>query len=449
MRPQTWNGIRARSDRSGCPALVRGLPWCVVSTAEVVAPTTVRTLPVDGLLAGMPAALLERLPAEAPLAWVRGGDGLVGWGEAARVELTGPDRFAAAELWWERWLDGVVVDDPLTVPGTGPVAFASFSFDQDAGSSVLVVPRVLLGRRDGTTWVTVVGDGPDLASADLPPVSVPMSPVEVRWSQGSLSTVQWQGAVRQAVARIVRGDLDKVVLARDLVATASAPVDVRYLLGRLADRYPSCWTFSVDGLVGATPELLVRRTGDLVLSRVLAGTVGRLGDDAADGELADALLGSEKDLEEHEFAVHSVAAVLAGYCAELDVPEQPKVLRLRNVQHLATDVAGRLTDGSGVLELAGALHPTAAVCGTPTDVALQVIRELEGMDRGRYAGPVGWLGRDGDGEFGLALRCAEVSGERLRLFAGCGIVAGSDAEAELTESQAKFVPIRVALESEG
>jgi menaquinone-specific isochorismate synthase len=224
---------------------------------------------------------------------------------------------------------------------------------------------------------------------------------------------------------------------------------VRHLLRRLAERYPSCWTFSVDGLVGATPELLVRRTGDRVLSRVLAGTVGRLDDDVADGELADALLGSEKDLEEHEIAVHSVAAVLAQHCEDLAVPDRPTILRLRNVQHLATDVTGRLADGSGVLALAGALHPTAAVCGTPTDVALKVIGDLEGMDRGRYAGPVGWLGTGGDGEFGIALRCAEVDGTRLRLFAGCGIVAGSDPEDELAEAQAKFVPIRDALESEG
>jgi len=314
---------------------------------------------------------------------------------------------------------------------------------------VLVVPRVLLGHRQGRTWLTVVGE-PDVDPLTvLSPVPSPEPPAGVSWSEGSLTATQWQAAVRQAVAAIVAGDLDKVVLARDLVATTSAEVDQRVLLRRLADRYPSCWTFAVDGLVGATPELLVRRAGDAVLSRVLAGTVGRLGDDAADGEPADALLGSEKDLEEHELAVHSVAAVLARHCDRLDVPEQPTVLRLRNVQHLATDVTGHLADGSGVLDLAGALHPTAAVCGTPTDVAMQVIRELEGMDRGRYAGPVGWMGADGDGEFGIALRCAEVDGRRLRLFAGCGIVAGSDADAELAEAQAKFVPVRDALESEG
>ena len=421
----------------------------VAPEAVAVAGTEVRTVALPD--ADAVGALLDRLPASAPLAWVRGGDGIVGWGSAARVRLTGDGQFEAAQTWWSRWLDGVAVEDGVRVPGSGPVAFASFAFDAEHGSSVLVVPRVLLGRRGDTAWLTVVGDADDLDDADpgrlLAPVPAPEPPGQVSWSEGSLTAVQWQDSVRQAVDRIVAGELDKVVLARDLVATTATPVDQRTLLRRLADRYPSCWTFAVDGLLGATPELLVRRTGDEVLSRVLAGTVGRLGDDAADGELADALLGSEKDLEEHEIAVHSVAAVLAAHCDRLDVPEQPTVLRLRNVQHLATDVSGRLADGSGVLALAGALHPTAAVCGTPTEVAMRVIRELEGMDRGRYAGPVGWLGADGDGEFGIALRCAEVDGARLRLFAGCGIVAGSDAEAELAEAQAKLVPVRDALES--
>jgi menaquinone-specific isochorismate synthase len=404
----------------------------------VVAPTTARTLPVD-----LPLELLDRLPLDGALAWVRGGDGLVGWGEAARVELTGADQFAAAEHWWAQFRADLDVVDQVGAPGCGPVAFASFAFDQAAGSSVLVVPEVVLGRRGDLAWVTVIGD----ADPTLPPVSVPQAPSDVTYSEGSQSAAGWQGAVRQAVARIAAGELDKAVLARDLVATAAAPIDVRHLLARLAAKYPTCWTFSVDGLVGATPELLVRRTGDQVSSRVLAGTVRRLGDDVADGELAVALMDSDKDLEEHELAVHSVAAALAEHCADLDVPQHPRVLRLANVQHLATDVTGRIVDGSSVLALAAALHPTAAVCGTPTQVALELIRELEGMDRGRYAGPVGWIGKDGDGEFGIALRCAQVSGAKARLFAGCGIVSGSDADAELAEAQAKFVPVRDALEN--
>ena len=247
------------------------------------------------------------------------------------------------------------------------------------------------------------------------------------------------------IGLIKAGELDKVVLARDVVATADGPVDVRHLLVRLAAAYPSCWTFSVDGLVGATPELLVRRTGDLVTSRVLAGTVRRRGDDQTDAGLARALLASDKDTEEHEYAVRSVARALAAHCTDLDVPSRPHVLELANVQHLATDVTGRLADSATVLALAASLHPTAAVCGTPTERAFALIAELEQMDRGRYAGPVGWFDRHGDGEFGIALRCARVEDDQVRAFAGCGIVAGSEPADEVAESNAKLIPMREAL----
>ncbi len=413
-----------------------------MTTAPELAGLVVRTVEIED-----PGALLERLPSAGGLAWVRDGEGLVGWGEAARVSLAGHERFSRAQRWWARFCADLVVEDEVGVPGSGPVAFASFAFDSRPGDSVLVVPRVVLGRRGGRAWLTVTGDV-DPAESAVRPVAAPVQPSGVRWSEGSRPVTAWQAAVAEAIRRIGRGEIDKVVLARDLVATAEEPVDVRYLLQRLAAGYPACWTFSVDGLVGATPELLVRRDGDRVTSRVLAGTVRRRGDDVADGRLAAALLGSDKDLEEHEYAVHSVAEALAAHCTDLDVPDRPHVLALANVQHLATDVRGWLADRAPVLALAASLHPTAAVCGTPTERALAVIRELEGMDRRRYAGPVGWLDAQGDGEFGIALRCAEVDGDRLRLFAGCGIVAGSDPEAETAEAQAKFAAVRDALEAD-
>jgi menaquinone-specific isochorismate synthase len=212
-----------------------------------------------------------------------------------------------------------------------------------------------------------------------------------------------------------------------------------------------CWTFHVDGLFGATPEMLVRRERGLVTSRVLAGTIRRTGDDERDLALAATLARSSKDLEEHEYAVRSVAEALAPHCTSMNVPEAPFVLHLPNVMHLATDVAGvtHETDDSdgevSSLGLAEALHPSAAVGGTPTDRARALITEIEMMDRGRYAGPVGWMDASGDGEWGIGLRSAEVAGARVRLFAGCGIVADSDPEAELAEAQAKFVPVRDAL----
>lgn len=250
-----------------------------------------------------------------------------------------------------------------------------------------------------------------------------------------------------AVSRINAGEVDKVVLARDVIATTDEPVDPRQLITRLATSYPECWTFSVDGLIGATPEMLVRREVDTVLSRVLAGTVRRTDDTDVDGRLAAALMSSEKDLEEHQYAVRSVAQALGVHCTDLDVPAHPRILTLPNVRHLATDVRGVLADGAPALALAASLHPTAAVCGTPTERARALITEIEGLDRGRYAGPVGWIDADGDGELGIALRCAEVNGNTVRAFAGCGIVAGSDPADELAESQFKLVAIRDAVEA--
>jgi menaquinone-specific isochorismate synthase len=433
-----------------------------VSTAPVAAPAppaTVRTVELPDSLADRP--LLSLLPRGIPTtSWVTTGadgveTGLVGWGEAARAELAGAERFSRAQRWWAGWLADADIEDPLHLPGSGPVAFASFAFDPQPGRSVAVVPRVVVGRREGRSWLTVVAGSPREARHALEetvaalhhPVAVPEAPRGVAYSEGSLSVVEWQAAVTEAVRRIDTGGLDKVVLARDVVVTTDAPVDTRYLLTHLASRYPSCWTFSVDGLVGATPEMLVRRIGTTVTSRVLAGTMRRSSDTTRDNSLASALLDSAKDHAEHEYAVRSVALALAAHCTDLDVPETPRLLRLANVQHLATDVSGVLADGAPVLALAASLHPTAAVCGTPTERAFAVIRELEGMDRGRYAGPVGWVDARGDGEFGIALRCASVEApDRLRLYAGCGLVAGSEAELELAESQAKLVAMRDALE---
>ena len=241
--------------------------------------------------------------------------------------------------------------------------------------------------------------------------------------------------------------LRKVVLARDLYATANRPIDPRALLDRLADWYPGCYTFACDGLVGATPELLISRDGWRVSSLVLAGTTSRGASPAEDSELATALLGSAKENEEHEYAAASLRDALAPLCQAMYVAPQPALIRLPNLQHLGTRVRGTLIAADrSALGLAAAVHPTAAVGGTPTDAAVELIRELESMDRERYAGPVGWVDADGNGEWGIALRCAQLDGNRARLVAGCGIVAGSDPAAELAETITKFRPMRTALE---
>lgn len=388
--------------------------------------------------------LLDLVPADRPVTWLRRGDGLVGWGVAAEARTRGATRFADADKWWRETTARAVVTNEVGEPGTGPVAFGTFTFADEPGESVLVVPRVVVGRRGDVAWLTVVGDGPDPA---LDPADAPAAPVGVSFADGALNGEQWMSVVADAVARISRADLEKVVLARDLVATAEEPIDVRWPLRRLTETYPMCWTFHVDGMFGATPEMLVRRERGLVTSRVLAGTIRRTGDDGRDLALAATLARSSKDLEEHEYAVRSVADALEPHCSSMNVPEAPFVLHLPNVMHLATDVAGVVHDAATVssLQLAEALHPSAAVGGTPTPVATAMIAEIEGMDRDRYAGPVGWMDTTGDGEWGIALRSARLSGSTVRLFAGCGIVADSDPEAELAEAQAKFVPVRDAL----
>jgi menaquinone-specific isochorismate synthase len=419
-----------------------------------VLPATMRGHVVSTVaLDGIDEALLDLLPSTGGHAWVRDGMGFVGWGTAARFTTSGTERFSRAQRWWNSWCAGARVEDHVGVPGTGPVAFTSFTFDAGPQESVVVVPTVLIGRRGGRTWLTTVGTEHG-ASIDTGPGHRSAAPAgRVIWAPGSRPVEHWAEAVAEAITRVGAGELDKVVLARDLVAELPERLDESDLLRRLAAAYPECWTFDVDGLLGATPELLVRRDGDRVTSRVLAGTVRRRGDASVDAGLAEALLASDKDLEEHEYAVHSVAESLAAHCTDLDVPAAPHVLTLANVQHLATDVSGLLADHAPALALAASLHPTAAVCGTPTERAAALIRELEGMDRGRYAGPVGWIDARGDGELGIALRCAAVEGSprgpatRLRLFAGCGIVAGSSPQSEIAESEAKLDAVRKALAS--
>lgn len=393
--------------------------------------------------------LLDLMPAADSCAWLRRGEGMVASGEVVRHK---PSSVLDAGTWWSELAASVVHHNALPDPpaGSGLAGFGSFVFDpgNTAAQSCLIVPRTIVGRRHGRTWRTTIG-----TSADDPgePVAAepPRPPRLVRYADGALSGPEWEAAVAEAVRRIAASDLDKVVLARDLLARADTELDPRWLLARLSSGYPGCWTFAVDGLVGSTPEMLVRREAGLITSRVLAGTIRRTGAAGQARSLAAALSQSGKDLQEHEYAVASVARALAPYCSGMNVPDAPYVLDLPNVMHLATDVTAAADHGPGSLTLAAALHPTAAVCGTPTALARATIAELEQLDRERYAGPVGWIDAAGDGEWAIALRCGQIDEtdpRQIRLFAGCGIVAGSDPEDELAEAAAKFVPMRDALE---
>ncbi|CAB5009185.1 MAG: isochorismate synthase [Actinobacteria bacterium] len=401
-------------------------------------------IPVTTTHVGEHLPLLELLPDDAPLAWVRAGEGLVGWGVHATTTVSGPNRFADARHWWQKQLEGFAVSNSVHGSGTGPLLFSSFSFSPN-DASVLVIPQVIVGMKGDKSWITWIGATPQptLKSA---PTTLVTNPIV--WNHDVDSDALWKNRVTESVQRIQDGELDKVVLARDFSGTAQSPIDARSIVKKLATEYPSTWSFAVSGLVGATPELLLRLSRKMVTSRVLAGTISKTGDDERDLALAASLARSSKDLEEHEYAVRSVADALEPFCTSTNVPDSPYVLHLANVMHLATDVTGALAeklahvDAFTILEQ---LHPSAAVCGTPRNKAMQLINEIEGMSRGRYAGPVGWIDAAGDGELGIALRCGQINANSIRIFAGCGIVAGSSPDKELAESEAKLVPMRSAL----
>ena len=398
------------------------------------------------ILGELPA--LSKIATTSPLStsWIRGGDGLIGFGIYKSHTVTGSKRFTDASQWWRNELSQLDIHNNVHGSGTGPILFTSFSF-LESEKSELVIPQIIVGRKGGKSWITWIGESqqPELATQNSEQQSHALT-----WAPGSLSEDEWKGRVSLAVERIKRGELEKVVLARDISAQSNEVINPQTLIQRLEADYPTTWVFLVENLVGATPELLVRLSKSLVTSRVLAGTIRKTGDEAKDLALAATLAKSSKDLEEHEYAVRSVAEELAPFCSSTNVPESPFVLHLSNVMHLATDVTGVVNESATPVDMftvIKALHPSAAVCGTPTDMAREVINEIESLHRGRYAGPVGWIDARGDGEVGIALRCGALSKDmkNIQLFAGCGIVAGSIAEDELAESQAKLMPMRTAL----
>ncbi len=365
------------------------------------------------------------------------GAGLAGRGVAARLPLVD-----AADA-----LAAIHVEDEVGLPGCGPVAFGSLPFSgTDRGE--VVVPELVVGRTsDGARWITTIGE----LGAPTPQIEAGAPTARPGWAAdvritSSRPPSEWQAAVATARDRIRAGSLDKVVLAREIVIEMSEPIDVIGVLARLRSSFPSSFVFSVDGMIGASPELLVSRSGDVVRSHPLAGTAPRSGDPVVDARIANALVASTKDQLEHRLTIDMVHDTLLPWCSYLDEEAEPSIVAVANVQHLGTLVEGRLSKPlPSVIELVRALHPTPAVGGYPRESALAVIDELEEMDRGRYAGPVGWVDAAGNGRWAVALRCAHVDEGRARLYAGVGVVRDSDVDAELAETQAKLAAMLGAL----
>jgi menaquinone-specific isochorismate synthase len=337
-------------------------------------------------------------------------------------------------------------DDQVRRPGTGPLAFAALPFLPGAAAD-FVIPELVVGRdTEGIRWVTTVtgstaaDDHEALVAGLLAEEPAPMGPGPSRFDVRSTRPPQeWTAAVDEATQRIRRGDLDKVVLAREVVVTADSTISVSAVLRRLAQSYPDCFLYLVDGFCGASPELLVARSGDVVRAQPMAGTAPRRGDPAADARLAADLLASPTYRHEHQVTIDAVHDTLLSFSSYVDYEPEPSVVALANVAHLATSVEGRLSHPpASVLELVEALHPTPAICGRPRDAALAVIAELEDLDRDRYAGAVGWVDADGNGAWAVSIRGAAIEGVTARVVAGNGIVGDSDPPTELIETRAKL-----------
>ncbi len=414
--------------------------------------------------------------------WLRPSEGtaFVGVGRAWQTEPAGPGRFREAELAWRTALDGARLEGgDATSRGASPMLLGGLGFTGRApaaddpwgpfGASSLVLPELLLAVTPDGAWLTGSLPGPATGAGvrglerrwerlaararALAPnpngmVAMPVfAPLAITAEQPGHD--HWRRLVGMFSGAVGRGRIDKVVLARRVGLRSPVELDVPNALRRLAAAAPESTTYAFRRggrtFLGATPERLVRTEGRVFRTVAVAGTIRRGADAAEDEQLGRALLASEKDREEHAIVVAYIRGLLAPVADTLTIAPEPGVMTLRFVQHLVTEIAGTMPDGHGLLALGERLHPTPAVGGEPRDVALALVDEHEGFDRGWYAGPVGWLGADGDGELCVALRCGIVDRTRATLFAGCGIVADSDPDLEWEESRIKLRAVISAL----
>lgn len=391
-----------------------------------------------------------RLQGPGSMGFQRLGKGLVTHGVAFRAEFNGPKRFEDAQAWWATVSINATVNDSVNRPGSGLVAFATFTFDdQSKETSVMIVPQTVFGIDETGCFETQIHidaeqSGP-IVSTREPNPDCPTK----HWTPGLMDEPRFLDLCSLATAHTTARDFHKVVIARDLVRAVPSNFSPHESAQWLAEAYPDTHVFSVDGLFGASPETLASVRDGRVSLRVLAGSAPRGSDPVSDQENAHTLATSSKDLDEHGFAVKNVLDSLSQAGIRAVGDELPFTLKLPNLWHLATDVTGDMPPNISVLDVVRALHPTAAVAGTPTDKALDFIRGHEQLDRGRYAGPVGWMDANGNGDWALALRCAQFDPHRsvITAYAGAGIVNGSDPWSELRETELKFRPILDAVES--
>jgi menaquinone-specific isochorismate synthase len=369
------------------------------------------------------------------------GQQIIGTGKAIEIAAKGKNRVADLAAGWKEILASAEIDNQSGLNDAGLIALTSITFSESsAQDSVLYVPSVTRVYRDEIGFEVVV-ESPETATEAL-------QPTLGVFQDGSFSSDEFKAAVGKALEVFSSTNLEKVVIGRDLVMPTDSRPDLEVPLKKLHERYSDCWTYAVGDVFGASPELLLRAENGEVSARVLAGTAGRGTDPDVDRAIAEGLAHSQKNRHEHEFAVSSMVRALEPFCDFVEADPEPFSLALPDLWHLATDVKGKLRDGVSLLDTIAKLHPTAAVAGTPTILAEKLINELEPFDRAGYAGPVGWLSSNGDGELAIALRGGIIEPNQIRAIAGCGIVIESDPEAELAETELKFKAVRHAFAAE-
>jgi isochorismate synthase len=436
------------------------------------------TVPIDSAVDPSALAFGSRLAGDRWFCWEQPDRdfALAGVGSAVELVSRGEDRFADVARRCAEALHDRIASEPSDLPaGAGPVWTGGFAFADDGGSeptwsslspALVLMPEVAVLRSGEETFLTasvIVDPGADpqrllddvrrrLAGLRQAPLTPPdPHPRGATWIAGRHPPEHYERIVADAVGRISAGGLDKVVLARELTVEAPAAHDPAGLFGGLRELFPSCFCFCFGtpeaSFVGASPELLVRRSGAVAATVALAGTTGRSADPAVDDHLGEAMLRSAKVRNEHEIVIRRIERGLRPHAVWVHAEGDPSVIRIGNLQHLATPIRAQLAESRSAIALAGLLHPTPAVGGEPREQALELIAELEGIDRGWYAAPVGWMDATEDGEFCVGLRSALLRDREAHLFAGNGIVADSDPAAELAETELKFAVLLPLLAS--
>jgi isochorismate synthase len=395
-----------------------------------------------------------------------GGSAVAALGDLAPLASSAVDRFQSVAAAWREVTAHALADEGWRTPGSGLIAVGGFSFAADGaaapawagfGDHALSVPEVSLARRDQEVLLTVnvAVSADDTAEeldqrvahrlSELRQRPLPLLDPAPTGTYRVISTMppsHYEEAVARAVQRIVAGELEKIVLAREVEIHAPIATDPAAVLGLLREAFPSCYVFAVGRgeatFLAASPELLVRREGQRASTVALAGSTRRSADPAIDDHLGEALLRSDKDCEENAIVARRISRALEPRSVWVTAAAEPVIVRVANIQHLARPIRAQLASPIDAIELVGLLHPTPAVGGEPFDVAEPLIPALEGFDRGWYAGPIGWADMNGDGEFCVALRCALLRDRVARCYAGCGIVRESDPAAELAETELKL-----------